>query len=52
MQKLKQLNVLFVEDDELVRDAFILLVENLFKNFYVAKDAYEALEIYKNKKLI
>jgi YesN/AraC family two-component response regulator len=51
MQKLKQLNVLFVEDDELVRDAFILLVENLFKNFYVAKDAYEALEIYKNKKI-
>ncbi|GAX88229.1 two-component system, response regulator YesN [Lebetimonas natsushimae] len=47
MQELKQLNVLFVEDDELVRDAFTLLVENLFKNFYTAKDSYEALEIYK-----
>jgi vacuolar-type H+-ATPase catalytic subunit A/Vma1 len=44
MQKLKQLNVLFVEDDELVRDAFILLVENLFKNLYVTKNAYETCD--------
>jgi YesN/AraC family two-component response regulator len=51
MQELKELNVLFVEDDALIRDAFSLLVENIFKNFYIANDANEALEIYKNNNI-
>lgn len=51
MHELKELNVLFVEDDELIREAFILLVENLFKNFYVAKNANEAVEIFNNKEI-
>lgn len=51
MHELKELNVLFVEDDDLVREAFVLLVENLFRKFYIAKDSYEALEIYKNTEI-
>ncbi|WP_024790424.1 response regulator [Lebetimonas sp. JH292] len=51
MRGLKNLNVLFVEDDEMVREAFSLLVKDLFNKFFIAEDAKKAIEIFNNNNL-
>jgi len=42
--------ILFVEDEEEVRENYVLYLENFFESVYQAKDGKEAYEIYKDKK--
>jgi YesN/AraC family two-component response regulator len=51
MRELKNINVLFVEDDEMVREAFMLLVKDLFNKFFIAEDAKKAIKIFNNNNL-
>lgn len=44
----KQLNVLFIEDNDDVRDQLIKLLENFFANIEIAEDGIVALEKYNN----
>jgi PAS domain S-box-containing protein len=48
---LKELNILFVDDDADIRKKFKITMENIFKNLYLACDGQEAIEIYQNKKV-
>lgn len=44
---LKNLNVLYVEDEENIREPFSFLLKKYFKNVYIAKNGQEGLELYK-----
>jgi len=44
---LKSLTCLYVEDDDSVRESFLLILNKLFDKVYVAKDGKEGLELYK-----
>lgn len=43
---LKELNILYVEDDVEVRKTLQATMEKLFKNLYIASDGQEALNLY------
>ncbi|NVJ53153.1 MAG: response regulator [Campylobacteraceae bacterium] len=47
---LKRLSVLYVEDDESVRNELVSLLSNFFQNVFSAKDGQEGLEVYKKRK--
>lgn len=47
--KSSHIRVLYVEDEELEREHVSKLLNLIFINIIVAKDGYEALEIYKNQ---
>jgi DNA-binding response OmpR family regulator len=48
-QILKNLNVLYAEDDEAIRTNTTKTLEIFFKNVFTASDGVEALEIYNNE---
>jgi DNA-binding response OmpR family regulator len=45
------MNLLFAEDDVLIRESYRSFLEIYFDNIYEANDGLEALEIYKNKEI-
>ncbi|RXJ90266.1 hypothetical protein CRV01_03660 [Arcobacter sp. CECT 8983] len=47
---LKRLTVLYVEDDESVRNELVSLLSKFFQNVFSAKDGKEGLEIYQKRK--
>jgi len=44
-------SILYAEDDQLVSQMISSVLEDYFKNVYVAKDGQEALEIYEKKEI-
>jgi diguanylate cyclase (GGDEF)-like protein len=44
---LKKLTCLYVEDDESVRESFLIILNKIFKEVYVAKNGKEGLDLYK-----
>ena len=46
-KKLKKISVLYVEDDESVREQTLGLFERIFKKVFVAQDGVEGLKIFK-----
>ena len=46
---LKRLNLLYVEDDDIVRADLSSLLSNFFNTVYTAKDGHEGLSLYKDK---
>lgn len=42
------INILYAEDEEILRRGMLKSLERLFKNVYVAKDGYEGIELFKN----
>lgn len=50
LKELKKVTVLYVEDEEMIRNQTVSMFDNLFKNTYVAQDGNEGLEIFKNHK--
>jgi diguanylate cyclase (GGDEF)-like protein len=46
----KKLNILYVEDDETLQEATMMVLGNLFGSVDLAKDGLEGLELYKEKK--
>ena len=49
LKLLKNLNVLFVDDDEEACESIGTVLKYYFNNVYIAKNGFEALEIYKSK---
>jgi len=47
---LKNLTCLYVEDDELIRESFLLMIKRYFKEVFVAENGEEGLELYKKYK--
>lgn len=50
LSDLKNLSVLYADDDDLLRKSTSNTLESLFKKVYTAKDGLEAISIYKNIK--
>lgn len=50
INEFKNIKILFVEDEESIRQNAISYLKRLFEEVYEAKDAREALEIVKNKR--
>jgi CheY-like chemotaxis protein len=48
--KLKELSILFAEDDKNIRDNIVVSLELLFRNVYQATDGFEAYTKYINNK--
>jgi len=44
---LKELVLLYVEDDESIREVFLMLIKKYFKKIYVANDGKEGVKIFK-----
>ena len=44
------LTLLYVEDDEIIRENAVTYLDNFFQEVFQAKDGKEALEVYKEKK--
>lgn len=51
MEILKNLNLLLVEDDRVIRENFVNTLKNYFHTVYAAKNGSEALAIYREKKV-
>ena len=47
---LKQLNILYVEDDDLIRQELYETLKSLFNNIYTAIDGSDALDVYNQHK--
>ena len=47
-EKLKNFNLLYVEDNEAIREVFVMIIERYVKNLFVATNGLEGLEIFKN----
>ena len=47
-EKFKDLTVLYVEDDEIIREQALMYLNKLCKKVWVAKDGLEALEVYED----
>jgi len=50
LKELKKISILYVEDEEMIRNQTVSMFENLFKNTFVAKDGKEGLEIFNKHK--
>jgi len=48
---LSKLNVLYVEDEPEVREAFSMILRRVMKNVFVASNGLEGLETFKNEKI-
>jgi len=44
---LKNLTCLYVEDDDSIRDSFLIILKKIFKEVYVAKNGKEGLDLFK-----
>lgn len=47
-EKLKDITVLYVEDEDMMRDAVVMLLKRRFKQVLVATNGLEAISIYKD----
>lgn len=47
-EKFKDLTVLYVEDDDMIREQALMYLNKLCKKVWVAKDGLEALEVYED----
>lgn len=47
IENLKNLSILYADDDEVLRDSTVKILSMLFKTVYSAKDGEEAIEIFK-----
>ena len=45
------LNILYAEDEAILRDSMQSILEKLFKNVYTAKNGQEAIELYKHESI-
>ncbi len=48
-EKLKQVTVLYVEDEDMMRESVVMLLKRRFKKVLVAANGMEALNIYKTE---
>ena len=48
---LKSLNILYAEDDLVIKQSISRILKMFFKEVFVANDGNEALEIYQNNKI-
>lgn len=48
---LKELTVLYVEDEDMMRESVVMLLKRRFKDVLVACNGAEALDIFKNNKV-
>jgi len=46
LQELKKITILYVEDEEMIRNQTVSMFDNLFKKTYVARDGREGLKIF------
>ena len=46
-EKLKEITVLYVEDEEMMRESVVMLLKRRFKQVFVASKGLEAIAIYK-----
>ena len=51
MKVLKNLNILYVEDEETIIDKYVYFLEESFKEVFIARDGLEAYQIYKENKI-
>lgn len=51
ISKTMALNILYVEDDEILRVSTVGVLENFFENILVATNGLEALEVFKNNQV-
>ncbi len=49
-EKLKEVTVLYVEDEDMVRDSVVMLLKRRFKQVLVATNGSEAMDVYKDKR--
>jgi len=50
-ENLKKINVLYVEDDEIVREIFSYMLKKYVKKLYIAPNGLEGLELFKNNSI-
>jgi DNA-binding response OmpR family regulator len=48
IENLKNLSILYADDDDVLRESTVKILSMLFKTVYSAKDGEEAIEIFKN----
>ena len=48
LKAMKNITVLYVEDEEIIRDQTVTIFNNLFKKTFVADNGEDALELFKN----
>lgn len=46
-EKLKEITVLYVEDEDMMRESVVMLLKRRFKQVFVAANGLEAITIYK-----
>lgn len=46
-EKLKEITVLYVEDEEMMRESVVMLLKRRFKQVFVAANGLEAIAVYK-----
>lgn len=51
LERLKEMNLLYVEDDEDTLQASKIILEDYVKTLFIARDGQEALEIFENQKI-
>jgi len=50
MKEFKNIRILYVEDEEKLRENALIYFRNMFSDVYAASDAFEAMELFKEKK--
>ncbi len=48
LKELKQVTVLYVEDDEVIRAQTLSVFEKIFKKVYVGKDGHQGINLFNN----
>ncbi len=48
LKELQKVTILYVEDEDIIRNQTLSVFENVFKKTYLAKDGAEGLEIFRN----
>jgi DNA-binding response OmpR family regulator len=51
MKRKRNYNILFIEDENTLREVFCNTLQQLYKNVYEASDGVEALEVFKKNKI-
>ena len=46
-EKLKEITVLYVEDEEMMRESVVMLLKRRFKQVFVAANGLEAIDVFK-----
>lgn len=51
LEQLKNLNLLYVEDDKIIQESYSDIFSNFFSNIHIANNGVEALRIFENSKI-